>query len=41
MIQNKDALKNEVSELEALVELYVKSNPNYKRKDVAEETKVA
>lgn len=36
MVANKDNLKTEVSELEALVELYIKSNPNYKRKDTEE-----
>lgn len=29
MVSNKDSLKHEVSDLEALVELYIKSNPNY------------
>ena len=40
MVSNKDSLKHEVHELEALVELYIKSNPNYKRKDNVEEKKV-
>jgi seryl-tRNA synthetase len=36
MVASKEQLKDEVKELEALVELYVKSNPNYLRKDVEE-----
>lgn len=39
MVASKNILKTEVAELESLVELYVKSNPNYSRKDV-EETKI-
>jgi hypothetical protein len=36
MVASKQVLKTEVAELESLVELYVKSNPNYSRKNVEE-----
>jgi hypothetical protein len=42
MIQNKPALLAEIKDLSDLVELYIKSNPNYVKKtpEVKEEPKV-
>jgi hypothetical protein len=39
MVARKDALKAEMKEIKELIDLYIQSNPDYKRKGV-EETKV-
>jgi len=39
MLAGKPALLNEIKELSELVELYIKSNPNYVKKTPAEEPK--
>jgi len=39
-LANKAAIHAEVKDLEALLELYIKSNPNYIKKAPVEEVKV-
>jgi len=39
MVARKESLKNEINELKELIDLYIKSNPNYHRKG-QEEVKV-
>ena len=36
MVNKKDALLEEIKDVKEQIELYIKSNPNYKRKDVEE-----